>query len=178
MKRINQARKNRWAFLWNSPHPIPIGKALYSMALASGIIFFNTASLTHAQPNSNFGAVTIASSAEQVLEGYTGGSMSLSAIAPEDSQQRPCVGYADSTPDHVLILPNRLSRVTVAVNSNGGDTTLVIEGPGQTIYCGDDAGGSSDAVIQGRNWQDGEYKVWVGAFDAGVRYDYTLTVRQ
>ncbi|NEQ95246.1 MAG: hypothetical protein F6K30_00670 [Cyanothece sp. SIO2G6] len=127
--------------------------------------------------NSNFGRVRIAASGSQSIQGYTGGSVSLAAaIAPEDLQNRPCVGYAAANPDHILELTGQAGQITIEVNSNGNDTTLLVQSPDGTIYCGDDEGGGADALIQGRNWPPGDYNVWVGTFEPGVHYDYTLVV--
>jgi hypothetical protein len=131
----------------------------------------------YAYANPNFGRVRIAASSSQAIQGYTSGSVSLAAaITPEDQRNRPCVGYADSNPDHILELTEQARQITIAVDSNGNDTTLLIQSPDGAIYCGDDEGEGADALVQGRNWPAGEYKVWVGAFEPGVRYDYTLQI--
>lgn len=128
----------------------------------------------------NFGSVTISSNtlaSVQPLQGYTQGSFSLSAIANRDRNGDLCLGYAESTPDHIMVLEQDFSQLSVRVNS-GGDTTLLIQGPDNgTIRCGDDTGNNPDASIQDSNWQAGRYKVWVGSFDSGVRHDYQLTIR-
>ncbi|NET11004.1 MAG: hypothetical protein F6K09_08700 [Merismopedia sp. SIO2A8] len=127
--------------------------------------------------NPNFGSVTIAAVPDHDIAGHTGGTVSLAAIAPQDSSDRPCIGYAGDDPDHVLVFENTVSSVTIEVDS-GEDTTLLIRDPNGTVYCGDDEGNGSDALIQGQNWGSGSYEVWVGAFQPGVRYDYTLRVNQ
>ncbi|MGK7889401.1 MAG: hypothetical protein AB4042_08700 [Leptolyngbyaceae cyanobacterium] len=131
----------------------------------------------NASANANFGRIRIAASSTESTQGYTGGSVSLAAaIAPEDQDDRPCVGYADSSPDHILELTGPSGQITIEINSGGQDTTLLIQSPEGAIYCGDDEGEGADALVQGRNWPAGEYKVWVGAFEPGMRYDYTLLV--
>ena len=130
-----------------------------------------------AQADSNFGTVQITSSSNESVNGYTAGTVPLFAIlnVREDQNNQPCVGYAERNPDHILQVATTLSALIIEVNSNGGDTTLMIETPDHTIYCSDD-GNDADAVITGQDWGVGDYKVWVGAFDAGQRYDYTLEI--
>ncbi|HYX16218.1 MAG TPA: hypothetical protein VE944_17985, partial [Nostoc sp.] len=68
---------------------------------------------------------------------------------------------------------------TIQVDSNGNDTTLLIQGPDQTtIRCGDDTGKSKDASVSDRNWKRGTYRIWVGTFNPGGKRDYTLKVEQ
>ena len=93
----------------------------------------------------------------------------------EDANGESCVGYAEREPDHILSVSQPLPRITIEVESNGSDTTLMIEAPDETVYCGDD-GNDSDAVIEGLQWIAGEYKVWVGTFDAGQAHNYTLEI--
>ncbi len=131
--------------------------------------------------NANFGSVTVSSSnlaSVPPLQGYTDGSFSLSSIANRDRSGNLCLGFADSTPDHIVVLEQDFSRLSVRVNSGGQDTTLLVQGPNDsTVRCGDDTGNNPDASIQDTNWAAGRYKVWVGAIDAGTRYDYTLSIQ-
>lgn len=133
------------------------------------------------QSAANFDSLTLAPgfpAGAGAVQGYTRGSFSLSSIANRDRAGNMCLGFADSTPDHILVLQRNFSRLDIQVNSGGGDTTLLIQGPDRTVRCGDDTGRSKDASIGDSNWQAGQYRVWVGSFDSGVRYDYTLTVRE
>lgn len=152
--------------------------AAISMATVSGVCLFGPVVSMPAYAESNFGTVQVTTSSNAEVEGYTAGAVPLFAIlnAREDSNNEPCVGYAESDPDHILQLSTTLPNILIEVESNGGDTTLMIEGPDQTIYCSDD-GNDSDAVIRGRNWSAGQYKIWVGAFDSGQSYDYTLEIQ-
>lgn len=115
-----------------------------------------------------------------VVSGFTGGSTSLPAIvANRDRQNNPCLGFGDPTPDHVMELKRDFSRLRLEVNSNGHDTTLLIQGPDKnSIRCGDDTDSSRDASIEDTNWKAGSYKIWVGSMEAGSRRNYTLTVRE
>lgn len=132
--------------------------------------------------SANFGSMTLSPgfpAASGTVTGHTGGSFSLSSIANRDRAGNLCLGFGDSNPDHVIVLQQGFSRLNIQVDSGGRDTTLLIQGPNnRTIRCGDDTGTNKDASIQGTDWPAGEYRIWVGAFDAGTQYDYTLTVQQ
>jgi hypothetical protein len=113
------------------------------------------------------------------VTGNTGGSYSLPSIANSDRNGNACLGYGDSTPDHILVLEQNFSNLTVQVNSAGKDTTLVVRGPNkQIVRCGDDTGSSKDASVQDANWQAGTYEIWVGSIDSNQSWDYRLSVRE
>ncbi|MEH2423191.1 MAG: hypothetical protein V7K48_20440 [Nostoc sp.] len=130
----------------------------------------------------NFGTLNLSTNfdpAQGRVQGFTGGSYSLSAISNRDHDQKACIGFADPTPDHIMVLEKDFSQLTIQVDSNNNDTTLLIQGPDQTtIRCGDDTGKSKDASVSDRNWKSGTYRIWVGTFNPGVKHDYTLTVEQ
>lgn len=113
------------------------------------------------------------------LEGYTQGSFSLPSIANRDQSGNFCLGYGAASPDHILDLQDQFDQLTIQVDSGGRDTTLLIQGPNSsTVYCGDNTGSSKDASIQHTNWPAGVYRVWVGSFDQGGRYNYTLRLQE
>ncbi|MEH1766787.1 hypothetical protein [Nostoc sp.] len=130
----------------------------------------------------NFGTFNLSTNfnpAQGTVQGFTGGSYSLSAISNRDRDQKACVGFADPNPDHIMVLEKDFSKLTIQVDSNNNDTTLLIQGPDQaTIRCGDDTGKSKDASVSDRNWKSGTYRIWVGTFNPGVKLDYTLKVEQ
>ncbi len=130
----------------------------------------------------NFGALNLSTNfdpAQGTVQGFTGGSYSLSAISNRDRDQKACIGFADPNPDHIMVLENDFSQLTIQVDSNNTDTTLLIQGPDKTtIRCGDDTGKSKDASVSDRNWKSGTYRIWVGTFNPGVKQDYTLKVEQ
>ncbi|MEH1873455.1 hypothetical protein [Nostoc sp.] len=130
----------------------------------------------------NFGTFTLSNNsdlAQGIVQGFTGGSYSLSAISNRDRDQKACIGFADPNPDHIMVLKKDFPQMTIQVDSNGNDTTLLIQGPDQTtIRCGDDTGKSKDASVSDRNWKSGTYRIWVGTFNPGVKRDYTLKVEQ
>ncbi|QLE40401.1 hypothetical protein FD723_07980 [Nostoc sp. C052] len=130
----------------------------------------------------NFGTFNLSANfnpAQGTVQGFTGGSYSLSAISNRDRDQKACIGFADPNPDHIMVLEKDFSQLKIQVDSNNNDTTLLIQGPDQTtIRCGDDTGKSKDASVSDRNWKSGTYRIWVGTFNPGVKRDYTLKVEQ
>ncbi|MGB3613723.1 MAG: hypothetical protein WBA10_08015 [Elainellaceae cyanobacterium] len=161
---------------------IPINIKRFGSALAALTAAFSVASIATApamaQSEANFGSVTLQNgSAPGPLRGHTQGTTPLSAIARQDANGTHCVGYGETEPDHILVLPQPVSRITVMVNSGGQDTTLLVRAAGNgQVFCADDSD-NADARLQGQGWGAGRYQVWVGSFDPGVRYDYQLTVQ-
>lgn len=129
----------------------------------------------------NFGSLTLSRTSPTstaVLTGSTGGSFSLSAIANKDTHNNKCFGFGSPTPDHILVLQQDFSQLTVQIDSGGKDTTLLIQGPNDsTVRCGDDTGRSKDASVTDTGWKAGTYRVWVGSLEAGVKYKYSLSVK-
>jgi hypothetical protein len=114
-----------------------------------------------------------------VVSGFTGGSISLPAITTaRDRHNELCLGFGDPTPDHIMELRANFPRLTVETNSRGADTTLIIRGPDNTFWCGDDTELSWDARITDTNWPPGTYQIWVGTKEMGVRRRYRLSVRE
>lgn len=129
----------------------------------------------------NFGNLTLTpgfDSSTAVVTGATGGAYSLSSIANRDRNDNPCIGFGDPTPDHIMTLEKDFPKLKLQVNSRGNDTTLVIQGSNGTVRCGDDTGSNKDASITGTNWKAGNYEIWVGSFDAGQRWNYSLSARE
>lgn len=128
----------------------------------------------------NFGSVSLVPGfppSAGVVEGYTGGSYSLSAIAIRDRHNNSCIGFAAPKPDHIMVLRKNFTHLKLQVDSQGYDTTLLVQGPGKsTIRCGDDTGKNKDASLEDSSWKAGTYRIWVGAFDSGAKHNYTLSV--
>jgi hypothetical protein len=129
----------------------------------------------------NFGTISLMpgfDTAKASLSGYTGGSYSLSVIANRDANNKACIGFADPTPDHIIVLQKDFSNLKISVDSNGSDTTLLVQAPNGKIYCGDDSGKRKDASVALSQLKAGNYKVWVGTFNSGTKLNYTLSVQQ
>ncbi|MFB2880271.1 hypothetical protein [Floridanema aerugineum] len=123
----------------------------------------------------NYGAINVAPGFEPssaIATGSTAGSFSLFSIANRDRDNNFCVGYSTSvTPDHVMTLQKDFPHLKLELRSGRTSTTLVVKGPNGVIRCG-------IGSIEDKNWKAGEYEIWVGSKDEGVRGNYTLLVRE
>lgn len=131
----------------------------------------------------HFGKLTLSSdfkaAEKREVKGHTGGSYSLSAISNRDRDKNLCIGFADTKPDHILVLEKDFARLSIKVDSGGNDTTLLLRGSDKKqIFCGDDTGNSKDASISLSNLKAGEYKLWVGTFQPGMRREYSISIEQ
>ena len=113
------------------------------------------------------------------VRGYVKGTVALfKTVGDRDSSQKRCMGYGSLTPDHTLQVQQGASRVALQVRTKQQDTTLVVEGPDNRIYCSDDSPqGGKDAGLVLTNVKAGDYKVWVGAFEPGAAFRYSLNVQ-
>ncbi len=110
------------------------------------------------------------------VPGITAGSDSFTRLASRDRRRKICLGFGDSKPDHTLILPREQPRLRISVNSEGRDTTLLIQGP-NGIDCNDNYRREHrDAGVTDRDWPAGTYQIWVGSFNRGDRINYTLRI--
>lgn len=161
---------------FNPIHLLGLGGVAALLTIATGAVVPVLAQAA------NFDSIAIApgfSAAAGTAQGYTGGSFSLSSVANRDRAGNLCLGFsASSTPDHLLVLEQNFASLTLQVNSGGNDTTLAIQGPNNLVLCGDDTGRNKDASIQAASLPAGTYRVWVGSFDSGARYDYSLRARE
>jgi hypothetical protein len=101
---------------------------------------------------------------------------SLTQLASRDRRRKLCLGYSTTEPGHTFVLSENQPRLQVAVESEGRDTTLLIQGP-RGIDCNDNARrGNRDAAITDSDWPAGTYQIWVGAFNPGDTIDYVLRI--
>ncbi len=113
------------------------------------------------------------------VTGFTGGTYSFSALSNRDGDGNSCLGYGDSQPDYLLTLEQEFEELQLLVDSGGADTTLVVEGPNNSFWCGNDIDELNlDAQIIGEGFKAGSYSVWVGTMTAGDRQNYTLTISE
>lgn len=129
-----------------------------------------------------FKDLTLIRNAEQtshVLRGYNRGAISLHHIVgSRDSNRNMCLGYGSYNADHIIKLEQRLPNLTLQVKSKYPDTTLVVSGPNNKLYCADDSPSGKAAQLKIHNPKPGTYKVWVGGFEQGTAFRYTLKVSQ
>ena len=113
------------------------------------------------------------------IRGYAKGSVALfQAVGDRDSSNRRCMGYGSLAPDHVIELGKGTSQITLQVKSQNQDTTLVVVGPDNRLYCADDSPtGEKDAGLVLSGLKAGTYKIWVGTLDAGLNIRYQLSLQ-
>lgn len=148
--------------------------SIFSIILPLSPVFADTA---------HFGKLTLSRDfktfAKKEVTGHTGGSYSLSAISNRDRDKNLCIGFADTKPDHILVLEKDFPRLSIQVDSGGYDTTLMMKKTGgEEIFCGDDTGDNKDASISISNLKAGEYKLWVGTFKSGIRREYSISIER
>jgi hypothetical protein len=130
---------------------------------------------------SNFGSVSFApgASAAQAMKGYARGAVALhKVVGARDRSNNRCMGYGSPEPDHILVLSGNVAQLKLQVNSGNQDTTLLIKGPDNQLYCADDIGQRKDAGLVAQQLKSGPYKIWVGTSEPGQTYRYTLTVTE
>ncbi|NCJ08167.1 hypothetical protein GS597_16960 [Synechococcales cyanobacterium C] len=112
------------------------------------------------------------------LRGFTRGAVALHRIvAHRDVNNTLCVGFGAPNPDHVIQLEQGFPRLQVQVNSRGHDSTLLVRGPDGTVYCADEGvSGGQEAGLVLTNLKPGAYEVWVGSFESGGNFRYSLSL--
>lgn len=150
-----------------------------SLAITAGILLTTGLAIAPiVQAQANFEAFKIGDKKTASVGGSTGGSTSIPSItAGSDRNGNKCLGFGDSNPDHIMTLTQAVSKLSLKVNSGGRDTTIVIQGPGDELRCGDDTGSKKDASYSGTNWSAGTYKIWVGSMESGSRGNYRLNAQ-
>lgn len=98
------------------------------------------------------------------LEGQSGG--------PVESSD---CGYISQTPNQVLQVTERINYLRLDVQSAGGQPTLLVEGPGGRFCVLADQVSGSGPSLSGF-WLPGQYSVYVGEQQPGVRNRYVLVI--
>jgi hypothetical protein len=113
------------------------------------------------------------------VRGYARGTVALfKTLGDRDSAQQRCMGYGSLVPDHIMEIEQKTAAVTLQVKTRAQDTTLVVQGPNDQLYCADDSSkGTKDAGLTLADPKAGTYKVWVGTFEPGVGVRYLLSVQ-
>jgi hypothetical protein len=154
------------------------------LAKGLGVFTFLTIMMTgavHAEINRSKTLILVRDTElkHHILKGYTRGTIDLhDVVGSRDINNNRCFGYGSIDPDHVITLKQRLPKLTLQVKSKYPDTTLIVKGPGQALYCADDSPSGPAAQLELTHPKSGTYKVWVGSFDQGARVRYNLEVNQ
>lgn len=149
------------------------------LALATGLAVGLAGVGSVLAQQANFGSFTLSEDSPSAsVEGFTTGISALSTIAGRDRSGEICTGFADASPDHVMVLQQDFTSLALQVNSGGNDTSLLIQGPNDsTIRCGEDTSRRNpDARLQDQDWSAGTYLIWVGSHHQGQRHNYSLSV--
>ncbi|TVQ06381.1 MAG: hypothetical protein EA368_17090 [Leptolyngbya sp. DLM2.Bin27] len=149
------------------------------LALATGLVVGAAAVGSAIAQPANLGSFTLSEDSPSArVGGVTTGISALSSIAGRDRNGAICTGFADTTPDYVMVLQQDFTSLAFQVDSGGNDTSLLIQGPDDnTIRCGEDTNRRNpDARVQDQDWPAGTYLIWVGSHHQGQRYSYSLIV--
>ncbi|MGF1601433.1 MAG: hypothetical protein ACFCU8_05325 [Thermosynechococcaceae cyanobacterium] len=128
--------------------------------------------------SSNFGSISFAPGAKAglTMKGYAKGVVALhKVVGNRDRNNNLCMGYGSPEPDHILVLKGNAAQLTLQVNS-GKDTTLLVKGPDNKLYCADATARGKDASLVTQSLKSGSYRIWVGTSNPGQSYRYTLNV--
>ncbi|MGB7311883.1 MAG: hypothetical protein WA939_03025 [Nodosilinea sp.] len=149
-----------------------------AVALAASLAMGAVVALPTLAQQVNFESFTVSEAAPTAsVSGFTTGISALSNIAGRDRNGTVCAGFADTNPDHTMVLQQDLAALTLQVNSGGNDTSLLVQGPDGSVRCGEDSDRRNpDALIQDQSWSAGTYHIWVGSNSQGQRYSYSLSV--
>ncbi len=148
-------------------------------AVALGLILGLMGALPALAQEANFDSFNLTGDSPTAsVRGFTNGIFALSNVAGRDRRGAICSGFADSNPDHIMVLQQDFAALTLQVNSGGNDTSLLIQGPNDsTVRCGEDTDRRNpDAQVQDQGWSAGTYRIWVGSHNQGQRYNYSLVV--
>lgn len=148
------------------------------LGISMGVLASGSLTMVAMAQSANFDTLTLtADKPTGIVTGATGGGTSLPAIVSNsDRNGNKCLGFGDPTPDHLMVLQQPLPKLHLRVDSKGGDTTLVVDGPGG-VRCGDDSDANPDASLTDVDWPAGTYRVWVGSSTPGVRRNYKLIAK-
>ena len=162
--------------------PFPVSKLvqfIFAIWLTSGLLPSTGSALAEQEESAPiFENVSIApnfSPDPLRLRGISGGLEEAENIVnlPERANG-PCVGFVDRQPDHILTLTSFFNFLKIEVESSQ-DTTIVISGPGGS-WCNDDTD-SENPKIAGE-WQEGNYRIWVGSYEKNAYHPYTIEITQ
>lgn len=119
-------------------------------------------------------ALVLRAEASAKAKGNAGGSMRATQYGV--SKSGPCMGWIPTEPQHTLILQER-ALTNIAVHSTA-DTTLILVGEvdGKPfVRCSDDVDGNDPGLNE--ILEAGEYKLYIGTWNAGTRVPFTMRIR-
>ena len=150
-----------------------ISKKIYWLLLLETNLIFSSLPVL-AQSGINSIAIDQNSIAQPLtVEGISGGAITALEITNiENTATGYCDGFASRQPNHILKLNSFFKFLRLEVESPA-DTTILVQGPGG-VWCNDDSH-NANPMIEGE-WQPGEYKVWIGSYQADSNNNYRIKI--
>jgi hypothetical protein len=109
------------------------------------------------------------------MRSTAGGAIAVKEIVGKTSTPTgPCTGFANSKPNHVLVLTTFFKSLSVLVDSPE-DTALAIQGPGG-VWCNDDYVGKNPGIAG--QWLPGTYNIWVSSYAKDRQPSYILRITE
>ncbi len=168
----------------HSPQPSALNGLRRQLAVLAALAVTLPAGMVSAQrvAQANFESTSLSagfSAAAGTLRGRTGGQVSLpGVVANRDRAGNLCLGFGSTMPDHIVTLEEGFAQLTLRVNSNGNDTSLIVRGP-SGVHCGSNVSRTHlDQQVIGTDWEVGTYEVWVGSSRPGQQFGYTITIQE
>jgi len=110
------------------------------------------------------------------VTGRTGGEVGLASLAGSASG---CRGYGQATPNHVVSItdPFPMLDIVAFTRDVNQDLTMLIKGPGGSLWCGDDEYRNRSPRVSAR-LPKGTYEIWIGTGEIGRLTEYTLSISE
>lgn len=83
-----------------------------------------------------------------------------------------CAGFVAARPSHVVTLRNDFDYFRVQLGDAAGHTTLVLRTPGGRYFCSSPS--DANPHVHQDAWPEGQYRIWVGAQEAGASPEYRI----
>jgi hypothetical protein len=142
---------------------VPLATILAILALSQSPVFAQVTIAPNFSPN------------PLELRGNSGGSVPVNDIVGRaDTPNGPCTGFANTKPDHTLVLTAFFDSLSLQIQS-GEDTALAIQGPGG-VWCNDDNQGKNPGISG--QWLAGTYRVWVSSYGKNRPAPYVLRITE
>lgn len=148
------------------------------MIVSLGVISAPPAASTAQETPPIFGDISIShkfSPDPLTVRGMSGGSVAGNKISGRvDTSTGPCNGFVDEAPDHTVKLTSKFDYLKLQIQAPQ-DTTIIVKGPGGT-WCNDDLDGKNPGIVG--EWLPGNYQVWIGSYEEGKYFPYTLQITE
>ncbi len=89
-----------------------------------------------------------------------------------------CTGFAATAPDFSVNYTSGAFQALRFYFIGGGDTTMIINGPGANYFCNDDSFSTLNPTLDFNSPSSGRYDIWIGSFSSGTSISGTLSVTE